>query len=174
MTTFSYVSTVLTQVNITKPCLIGGLSTGPQASGCVSPCRSWLLLPIRRKFLGGVTIVVRRYVSLPVISESDFICNTLFQTNHQAHPISRRYISLLKCEVAGSLPSSTPHSPLSAARTINRLVGGYQIHHREQGICFLFHNHGLDGPLCGGSVNAASLNYRMVYRLCTLTSCLSF
>jgi hypothetical protein len=28
MTTFSYVSTVLTQVNITKPCLIGGLSTG--------------------------------------------------------------------------------------------------------------------------------------------------
>ena len=32
MTTFSYVSTVLTQVNITKPCLIGGLSTGYQGS----------------------------------------------------------------------------------------------------------------------------------------------
>jgi len=31
MTTFSYVSTVLTQVNITKPCLIGGLSTGDDA-----------------------------------------------------------------------------------------------------------------------------------------------
>jgi hypothetical protein len=34
---FSYVSTVLTQVNITKPCLIGGLATGLQASSTSFP-----------------------------------------------------------------------------------------------------------------------------------------
>jgi hypothetical protein len=41
MTTFSYVSTILTQVNITKPCLIGGLSTGLDSPLTDMGVRSW-------------------------------------------------------------------------------------------------------------------------------------